>query len=176
MRGQEVIKVSKDDLLAARADVENLVVSLDQIGVVFGHTKDVLHDPKQRHALREALVAYLTPTLVQAINGARKRLSQFFPDEEAEMLSAKIAYWGYAGGVHPRPHAGAGHRGIWPARGETHRSHLRFRAFFTGRVSASAQLSLNSHQESFAAAANDRRRRRALWPGPRKTVSGNWLG
>ena len=52
--------------------------------------------PEQQHALQEALAAYITPVLVQAINEARLRLGQYIPDDEAEALSEQIAYWDYA--------------------------------------------------------------------------------
>jgi hypothetical protein len=96
MTRKDLVEVTKEDVLAAWAVLENLAVSLDQIGAVFGRAKDALHDPKQQRALREALAAYLTPTLVQAINDARIRLGQYIPDQEAEALSEKIAYWDYA--------------------------------------------------------------------------------
>jgi hypothetical protein len=90
---QEMIEVAKDDVLTAWTVLENLAVSFDQIGAAFGDAKG--HGVKQ-HALQEALAAYLTPTLVQAINEARMRLGQYIPDAEAEALSEHIAYWDYA--------------------------------------------------------------------------------
>ena len=74
-------------MLAAWTVLENLAVSLDQIGGVFGHAEGSGHDPKRQRALQEALAMYLTRTLVQAINDARIRLGQYIPDEEAEALS-----------------------------------------------------------------------------------------
>jgi hypothetical protein len=90
------MEVDREGILAAWATLENLAVSLDQIGAVFGRAKDALHNPKQQRALQEALAAYLTPSLVQAINDARIRLGQYIPDQEAEARSEKIAYWDYA--------------------------------------------------------------------------------
>ena len=76
--------------------MENLAVSFDQIGAVFGRAKGAVCSPEQQRALQEAIAAYLTPALVQAINEARIRLGQYIPDEEAEALSEHIAYWDYA--------------------------------------------------------------------------------
>ena len=96
MAQKDLIKVAKDDLLAAWTVLENLAVSFDQIGAVFGRAKGETCSPEQQRALQEALVAYLTPALVQAINEACIRLGQYISDEEAEALSEQIAYWDYA--------------------------------------------------------------------------------
>ena len=89
-----MIKITKDDLFAAWMVLENLAVSFDQIGAAFAGVKR--NELEQQRALQEALVAYLTPTLVQAINEARVRLGQYIPDEAAEALAEHIAYWDYA--------------------------------------------------------------------------------
>ena len=96
MAQKELLEIAKEDVFAARAVLENLAVSFDQIGVVFGQAKGKTCSPKQQHALQEAIAAYITPALVQAINEARLRLGQYIPDEEAEALSEHIAYWDYA--------------------------------------------------------------------------------
>jgi hypothetical protein len=96
MARQDIVRIAKDDVLAAWTVLENLAVSLDQIGGMFGHAEGSGHDSKRQRALREALATYLTPTLVQAINDARIRLGQYIPDEEAEALSEHIGYWDYA--------------------------------------------------------------------------------
>ena len=96
MIGENTIIVAKEDVLAAWTVLENLAVSLDQIGGVFGHAEGSGHDPKRQRALQEALATYLTPTLVQAINDARICLGQYIPDQEAEALSEHIGYWDYA--------------------------------------------------------------------------------
>jgi hypothetical protein len=96
MARKDIVKIAKDDVLAAWTVLENLAVSLDQIGGVFGQAEGLGHDPKRHRALQEALAMYLTPTLVQAINDARIRLGQYIPDEEAEALSEHIGYWDYA--------------------------------------------------------------------------------
>jgi hypothetical protein len=92
----QLIEIAKDDVLAAWAVLENLAVSFDQIGAVFGQAQGATCSPEQQHALQEALAAYITPVLVQAINEARTRLGQYVPNEEAEALSEHIAYWDYA--------------------------------------------------------------------------------
>ena len=92
----QLIEIAKDDVLAAWAVLENLAVSFDQIGIVFGQAKGKTCSPEQQHALQEAITAYITPALVQAINEARLRLGQYIPDEDAEALSEQIAYWDYA--------------------------------------------------------------------------------
>jgi hypothetical protein len=93
----QLLEIAKDDVLAAWAVLENLAVSFDQIGSAFGQAKGKTCSPEERHALQEALAAYITPALVQAINEARLGLGQYIPDEEAEALSEQIAYWDYAG-------------------------------------------------------------------------------
>jgi hypothetical protein len=75
---------------------KNLAVSFDQIGAVFGQAQDTLYRLEQQHAWQEAIMAYITPALVRAINEARIRLGQYIPDEEAEALSEHITYWDYA--------------------------------------------------------------------------------
>jgi len=95
MTPKKSIEVTHDDVLAAWTILENLAVSLDQIGAVFGRLKHTADDPKRQKALQAALAAYVTPTLVQEINDARMRLGQYIPDEEAEVLSEQIAYWDY---------------------------------------------------------------------------------
>jgi hypothetical protein len=63
----DVLEVAKEDVLAAWAVLENLAVSFDQIGAVFGQAKGNMCSPEQQHAWQEVLAAYLTPTLVQAM-------------------------------------------------------------------------------------------------------------
>ena len=96
MAQKEFLKIAKEDVLAAWAVLENLVVSFDQIGAVFGQAKGKTRSPEQQHALQEAIAAYITPALVQAINEARLRLGQYVPDDEVEALSEQIVYWDYA--------------------------------------------------------------------------------
>ena len=96
MAQKELLEIAKDDVLAAWAVLENLAVSFDQIGSMFGQAKGTTCSPEQQRALQEAIAAYITPALVQAINEARLRLGQYIPDEEAEALSERIAYWDYA--------------------------------------------------------------------------------
>jgi hypothetical protein len=95
MAPKKSIEVAHDDVLAAWTILENLAVSFDQIGAVFGRLNHAADDPKQQRALQAALAAYVTPTLVQEINDARMRLGQYVPDEEAEALAEQIAYWDY---------------------------------------------------------------------------------
>jgi hypothetical protein len=96
MTTKKAIEIAHDDVLAAWAILENLAVSFDQIGAVFGRSKHTADDPKQQKTLQAALAAYVTPTLVQEINDARMRLGQYVPDEEAAALAEQIAYWDYA--------------------------------------------------------------------------------
>jgi hypothetical protein len=95
-RYREHREVAQEDVLAAWVVLENLAVSFDQIGAVVGQAKVTACSPEQQHALQEALASYITPALVQAINEARLRLGRYIPDEEAEALSERIAYWDYA--------------------------------------------------------------------------------
>jgi hypothetical protein len=95
-RYREHREVAQEDVLAAWTILENLAVSFDQIGAVFGQAKGTMWSLEQQRALQEALATYITPALVQVINGARLRLGRYIPDEEAEALSERIAYWNYA--------------------------------------------------------------------------------
>ncbi len=90
------VKVSKPDLLAAWSILENLAVSLDQIGGFFGDSDGGPPDEKGRLALLEALKDYLSPTLIGKINDARVQLGRYVEDEEAEAISANIDYWDYS--------------------------------------------------------------------------------
>lgn len=65
------IKVSKSDLLAAWSILENLAVSLDQIGGFFGNPVDGPLDEKRRLAFLETLKDYLSPDLIERINNAQ---------------------------------------------------------------------------------------------------------
>ena len=90
------VKVSKPDLLAAWSILENLAVSLDQIGGFFGASDDGALDEKGRLAVLVALKDYLSPTLIEKINDARVQLGHYIEDEEAEAISENIEYWDYA--------------------------------------------------------------------------------
>jgi hypothetical protein len=92
------IEIAKSDLQAAWIVLENLAVSLDQIGGVFGRRGSEANGTGSQRSQEEALTlaAYLTPGLVQAINEARVRLGQYLPDAEAEALTNQIPYWDYA--------------------------------------------------------------------------------
>jgi hypothetical protein len=95
MAAGNTVAVTKSDLTAAWAILENLAVSFDQIGSVCG-SEDRANGAGTRRALQEALVSYLTPELVRAINDARVQLGRYIPDEEAEDLVERIPYWSYA--------------------------------------------------------------------------------
>jgi hypothetical protein len=89
------IQVSKSDLLAAWSILENLAVSLDQIGGFFGASTDGSLDENRRLALLEALKEYLTPSLLEKINNARIQLGNYVDDDEAQAISETINYWNY---------------------------------------------------------------------------------
>src|SRR5438309_10556336 len=95
MASGDHIEVAKDDLWTAWMVLENLAVSLDQIGGTFGVADSTANGTETQRACQEALASYLTPALVQAINEARIRLGKYIPDAEAENLSERIAYWQY---------------------------------------------------------------------------------
>lgn len=85
-RDTACVSIDKSDLIAAWCLLENLAVSVDQIG-------GALPDEAGRRA---ALAGYMSPELIRQINDARMRLSRYLSDEEAEDLSEKkIAYWDY---------------------------------------------------------------------------------
>lgn len=104
-RDNPAVEIAKADLLIAWGVLENLAVSFDQIGGVFGAVSGAPADSERRRALLEALGAYLTPELLRSINDARVRLGAYVPDEEAETLADRIPYWEYA------ESAGVGRRG-----------------------------------------------------------------
>jgi hypothetical protein len=90
------IKVAKADLLAAWSILENLAVSLDQIGGFFGESADGRLDERKRLASLETLKNYLSPELINRINEARILLGNYVEDSDAEALSDTIRYWDYA--------------------------------------------------------------------------------
>ncbi len=93
MAQRDVVQVTKRDLIDAWTILENLAVSLDQIGSAFGGEPGAANGIAHQDELQRALAAYLTPDLIKAINEARIRLGQYIPDAEAEALSECIAYW-----------------------------------------------------------------------------------
>jgi len=93
MAQRDVVKVTKRDLIGAWTILENLAVSLYQIGSEFGRETGAANGAARQDELQKALAAYLTPDLVKTINEARVRLGQYIPDAEAEALSECIAYW-----------------------------------------------------------------------------------
>lgn len=93
MSQRDVVQVTKRDLIGAWTILENLAVSLDQIGSVFGGENGATNDAVCQEELQKALAAYLTPDLVKTINEARVRLGQYIADAEAEALSECIPYW-----------------------------------------------------------------------------------
>ena len=95
MAEEDKVVVAKSDLEAAWMVLENLAVSLDQMGGAFSH-ENSSNGAQLMRALQESLAAYLTPELVQAINDARIRLGRYIPDAEAEALAEQIAYWDYS--------------------------------------------------------------------------------
>lgn len=90
------VEVSESDLLAAWAVLENLAVSIDQIGGFFGDLTESLGEDRRR-ALVDALGSYLIVDLVRLIGEARTRLGRYIPDARAEALADSISYWDYAG-------------------------------------------------------------------------------
>lgn len=90
------VEVSESDLLAAWAVLENLAVSIDQIGGFFGDSTESLGEDRRR-ALADALGSYLSVDLVRLIGEARTRLGRYIPDARAEALADSISYWDYAG-------------------------------------------------------------------------------
>jgi len=93
---EEKVEVAKNDLQAAWAVLENLSVSLDQIGGKLAEERNPANGAESLGRMQEALDAYLTPELVKTINDARARLGQYIPAEEAEAIAEQIRYWDYA--------------------------------------------------------------------------------
>ncbi len=94
-------EVGRNDLLAAWMVLENLTVSLDQIGGTFAEESDTANGAANTRAFQEALSSYLNPELVKAISDARNRLSHYLSEEEAESLPAQISYWDYGAARKP---------------------------------------------------------------------------
>jgi hypothetical protein len=97
MTDEEKVDVAQCDLRAAWAVLENLAVSLDQIGSAFSEEDLASNGKANQLAMQQALAAYLTVDLVKAINDARVRLGRYLSDAEAEALSEQIPYWHFAG-------------------------------------------------------------------------------
>ena len=89
------IEVAKADILAAWSVLENLAVSMDQIGGHFGDSDRPLANDSS-WSVGDALRSYLDPNLVQKIAEARSRLSRYVPDADAEVLTEEIPYWDYS--------------------------------------------------------------------------------
>lgn len=94
-RGSGTTEVAAADLLAAWSVLENLAVSLDQIGGTYGVPVGEEPTAETRRALREALAAYLSPALVAEIAEARRGLARYIPDEVADAEADRIPYWDY---------------------------------------------------------------------------------
>lgn len=84
-------RVKHEDIEFAWSVLENLTVSLDQIGSFVGD------DPARRDLLADLLSRYLDPGLVAQIADARARLSHYISDTES--ISADIPYWDYDAGA-----------------------------------------------------------------------------
>jgi hypothetical protein len=91
-----MIPIKKTDLLAAWSILENLAVSLDQMGGAYSDPTSTTGVEGESSGLRESLSAYFTPELVQAIGSARARLAEYVPEADAETLTDQIDYWDYA--------------------------------------------------------------------------------
>lgn len=96
MAQKKHVQLAKGDLLAAWKILENLAVSLDQMGGAFAEEKGRGNGAARRRRLHEALANYFTSELVKTINDARMRLGQYIPEAEAEAVSTQIGYWDYA--------------------------------------------------------------------------------
>lgn len=93
MAPKKAIEVAHDDVLAAWTILENLAVSFDQIGAVFGSLKDALDDPKQQKALQAALAAYVVSAeLLLFCEGVRDR-SGNKSNEMGRYLRARSPSW-----------------------------------------------------------------------------------
>jgi hypothetical protein len=95
MKKGKSVRVAHADLLAAWTVLENLAVSLDQIGGVYGVSHNGKNGAALNRAFQAALVDYLNPRLVRAIRHARARLGRYVSDADAEKTSASIPYWDY---------------------------------------------------------------------------------
>ncbi len=95
MSKMKTVTVARGDLLAAWAVLENLAVSLDQIGGTYPRADKNSNGQGNERACQRALIGYLQPELVRAIKGARARLGQYLSDADAEKTAAQIPYWDY---------------------------------------------------------------------------------
>jgi hypothetical protein len=99
----ETIEVSKNDLLKVRSVLENLRVSLHQIGSTHALDCQKTNMPADHMSQRaqtrcqlelEALGAYFTPELYRQIAEAWRIISEYIPDEDTEALvEQEIPYW-----------------------------------------------------------------------------------
>jgi len=91
----KTVAIDRGDLLAAWAVLENLAVSLDQIGGAFAADHNAGNGVAGQRAFHAALAGYLQPQLLRDIRAARARLAEYVSDHEAEKLTANIPYWDY---------------------------------------------------------------------------------
>lgn len=96
MTSQEIVPVAKADLQVAWVVLENLAVSLQQLGSAFGYANGASNGVDREGAFREALAEFFTPELLGTISRARSRIGEYLTDEEAEALTESIPYWNYA--------------------------------------------------------------------------------
>ena len=96
---KKTVVISRADLFAAWAVLENLAASLDQIGGTFAADRVSVNGAASQSAFHDALSGYLTPDLMRDIQDARARLGGYISDSEAERLTAKIPYWDYGAGA-----------------------------------------------------------------------------
>jgi len=93
------IGVKEEDLILAWSVLENITVSLSQIGGAYGHGMDASGNWVDKDAYISMLINlhnYFSKELCEQIGEARIRLGEYISDEEAEELSQhKIPYWNY---------------------------------------------------------------------------------
>ena len=95
MTKTKTVAIGRGDLLAAWAVLENLAVSLDQIGGTYALDRNAGNGVADQRAFHDALAGYFKPELVREIRDARARLGEYVSDTEAEKLTEKIPYWDY---------------------------------------------------------------------------------
>lgn len=89
------VTIAKRDLIEAWSALEKVVVSLHRIGSNYA-TPSAQHEqtPEQRAEMLDQLDQFLSGDVLRELGRARRVLSDYIPDEEAEYISDNvIRYW-----------------------------------------------------------------------------------
>jgi hypothetical protein len=91
---KEMIPVAKSDIIAAWSVIEKMAVSLHRMGSYYSvpTAKDKL-SPERHLEMLESLSAYMSPELVRELFKARRLLTGYLADDEAEAIADRLEVW-----------------------------------------------------------------------------------